>query len=68
MHGLYTTKVAKKVNDGKVKINMTKRAKAFWEGPVWNEWAVKFPNLKGWLKKYPRDDVVVVVVPAEFEE
>ncbi len=42
MHVLYTTghKVPKDTNkilDGKVKINITKRAKAFWKGSVWDE-------------------------------
>ncbi len=73
MHSLYTTghKVAKasnKIVDGKVKIHMTKRAKAFWEGRVWDEWSAAFPNLKSWLKKYPHGNVEVVEVPAEVED
>ncbi len=73
MYGLYTPghkvpKAIKKIVDGKVKINMTKRAKAFWEGSFWDEWVMVLPNLNSWLKKYPGDNVEVVEVLTEVED
>ena len=48
--------------NGKVTIRMTPSAKKFWNGPVWEEWLVAFPDLKHFLEWYPKDKVDIVEV------
>ncbi len=52
----------KTMEDGKIKVKMTKLAKIFWEGPVWKEWEKSYPDLKLFLKLYPRDKVSIELV------
>ncbi len=41
---------------------MTKLAKMFWEGPVWEEWEKSYPDLKLFLELCPRDKVSIELV------
>ncbi len=52
----------KTTEDGKIRVQMTKLAKSFWEGPVWEEWEKSYPDLKLFLESYPRDKVVIELV------
>ena len=52
----------KTMEDGKIKVRMTKTAKSFWEGPVWEEWEKSYPDLKLFLESYPRDKVLIELV------
>ncbi len=44
---------------------MTKMAKLFWEGPVWEEWEKSYPYLKLFLESYPRDKVSIELVETQ---
>ncbi len=52
----------KYTDDGKIKVRMTESAKLFWKGPVWEEREKSYPNLKFFLKSYPRDIVLIELV------
>ncbi len=52
----------KTMEDGKIKVKMTKLAKIFWEGPVWEEWEKYYPDLKLFLESYLRDKVMIDLV------
>ncbi len=52
----------KTMEDGKIRVQMTKLAKCFWEGPVWEEWEKSLPDLKLFLETYCRDKVVIELV------
>ncbi len=52
----------KTMEDGKIKARMTKSAKLFWEGPVWEEWEKSYSDLKLFLELYPRDKVSIELV------
>ncbi len=47
------------MEDGKIRVQMTKLAKSFWEGPLWDEWEKSYPDLKLFLEWYPRDNVAI---------
>ncbi len=52
----------KTMEDSKIKVRMTKLAKLFWDGPVWDQWEKPYPDLKLFLESYPRDKVSIELV------
>ncbi len=52
----------KTTEDAKIRVQMTKSAKSFWEGPVWEEWEKSDPDLKLFLEFYPRDKASIELV------
>ncbi len=52
----------KTTEDGNIRVKMTKLAKLFWEGPVWEEWEKSYPDLKLILKLYPMDKGLIELV------
>ncbi len=52
----------KTTEDGKIRVRMTKLAKCFLEGPVWEDWEKSYPDLKLFLESHPRDKVVIELV------